>query len=364
MYSMPAKQKSVILVSKAAVAFLATLFVVVVGPGLLNIDDSQALADNWHKEHRWRHRQPRFCSKTAEAAFKACQNEKKDDFWIAVGNCYNSAQEDQAECFQDAIADYEDAKAECQDQLDARKDLCDELGEAPYDPPIEEIHWVSINAANANPYLPLVQGYKWVYKTSDEDGITETNTDEVLTETKEIMGVECIVVHDIVYDGDLDEESDDHEVIEDTYDYYAQDEDGNVWYFGEFSLSFEEALPSMEGSWLYGVDGAKPGIVMPANPLPPGVRVGTLYRQEFALGDAEDWAKLESLDAEVIVSDHPEFSCAKATDTDPGDNCWGTAEGTPLEPDVIESKYYKPGIGTVLETTPDNERTELVEINF
>ena len=320
---------------------------------LLGLVSTPALAKG--KGHHVVH--PRACSKTATAAFLACYNEKKDDYWIAQGNCYNSAEEDQAECFQEAKAEYKDAKAECQDQLDARKDLCDELGEAPYDPPIDEIQWVNperISAGTANPYFPLVRGYKWVYKTYDEDGmIIETNTDEVLMETKEIMGVKCFVVHDIVYGGN---NIDPDKIKEDTYDYYAQDFDGNVWYFGEFSLSFEEDLPSMEGSWLFGVDDAKPGVIMFAD---PSAKLETVYRQEFALGDAEDWAKLESPDAEVSNVLSPIGNCVVGRS-----NCIGTAEGTPLEPDVIEHKFYKPGFGTVLETTPDNEKTELVRINF
>jgi hypothetical protein len=329
---------------------------------LLGLVSTSALA----KGHGWH---PRACSKTASAAYLACYNEKKDDYWIAQGNCYNTAEEDQSECFQEAKAEYKDAKGDCQDQLDARKDLCDELGEDPYDPTIKPANFENPDeigdGVTPNPYFPLVPGSFWKYKTRQDGEVTETNTDEVLTDTKEIMGVECVVVHDIVYKGNS---TSDDDIIEDTYDYYAQDVEGNVWYFGEFSLSFEEDLPSMEGSWIFGMDDAKPGIVMFANPLPPGVGEGTVYRQEFLLGDAEDWAQLESLDAEVNVSDHPEFSCAQATDTEPGDNCRGTAEGTPLEPDVIEHKYYKPGIGTVLETAPtettlDGERTELVSFS-
>jgi hypothetical protein len=328
---------------------------------LLGLVSAPALAKShgWNIKHSRHRYQPEACSLTASAAFFACQNEKEDDYWIAKGNCYNS-DEKTRKCFREAEAAYEEAKAECQDQLDARKELCEELGEAPYDPEIDSDNFVKpaeMNAGNANPYFPLVRGNFWTYKTKVNGEITETNTDEVLTETKEIMGVECVVVHDIVYHGDLADDTVDHEIIEDTYDYYAQDIDGNVWYFGEFSLNFEEDLPSMEGSWIFGMDDAKPGIVMFADPLPEGVGVETVYRQEFALGDAEDWAKLESLDATASVpesSPDADFSCAT------GNNCKGTAEGTPLEPDVIEYKYYKPGKGTVLETTPDGERTELV----
>ena len=327
---------------------------------LLGLIGAPALANGHgrHSKHsRHRHRlQPRACSETASDAFSACQHEKEDDYWIDKANCQNlSDKVAKADCFETAKEDFEEAKAECQDQLEARKDLCDQLGEAPYNPEIDPANFVKpadINKDNANPYFPLVPGYQWLYQTSVDDEITETNTDEVLTETKTIMGVECLVVHDIVYEGDSTSEED---IIEDTYDYYAQDTEGNVWYFGEFSLSFEEDLPSMEGSWLSGVDEAKPGIVMYTDPLPQGVGVGTVYRQEFALGDAEDWAKLESLDA--VVSDVPytDGNCVE------GDECRQTEEGTPLEPDVFEYKYYKKEIGTVLEYAPDTgERTELV----
>jgi len=328
---------------------------------LLGLISTPALAKGhgWDFKYSRDRYHPEACSLTASAAFFACQNGNEDDYWIAQGNCYNEAKKDQADCFDEAKAAYDDGKAECQDQLDARKDLCDALGEAPYNPPIDKIHWVNpelIGPGTANPYFPLVRGYKWVYKTSVDGEITETNTDEVLTETKEIMGVECVIVHDIVYDGD---NIDADKIKEDTYDYYAQDVDGNVWYFGEFSLSFEEDLPSMEGSWLTGADDAKPGIVMYTDPLPPEVGVGTVYRQEFALGEAEDWAKLENLDAEARVR-YSGGNCVA------GNDCRNTSEGTPLEPDVIEYKYYKPGIGTVLELAPDDttERTELVRINF
>ncbi|MEJ2427511.1 MAG: hypothetical protein P8075_01100 [Deltaproteobacteria bacterium] len=297
----------------------------------------------------------RACSQTASAAFFACYNEKKDDYWIAQGNCFNLDDPgDRAECFAEAKADYKDAKAECQDQLGARRDLCDELGEAPYDPEIDPDNFVDPadigGSVTANPYFPLVRGSKWVYKTSVRgEGITETNTDEVLTETKKIMGVECVIVHDIVYDGD---NTDPDNIKEDTYDYYAQNTDGNVWYFGEFSLSVEEELPSMEGSWLFGVDDAKPGIIMYADLSEKDI--GKVYRQEFALGDAEDWAKLENLDAEARVP-YSGGNCLV------GDQCRNTSEGTPLEPDVIEYKYYKSGIGTVLEYAPDTgERTALI----
>lgn len=341
------KSKSAIL--KGVGPMLALMFVVVLGA-------SQALAhdDGYHDrwDSRW-HYKPDACAQTSQAALTACKNSASSDYWLGIGICDNlSDRQDKQDCLDEAQASLEEDNAMCKEQFQARQDVCGELGGGPYDPPIDEIQWVNperISAGTANPYFPLVRGYKWVYKTSDEDGvITETNTDEVLMETKDIMGVKCFVVHDIVYDGnDIDPDK----IKEDTYDYYAQDFDGNVWYFGEFSLSFEEDLPSMEGSWIYGVDEAKPGIVMFAD---PSAELGTVYRQEFALGDAEDWAKLKRMNAIVRGLPYADGNCAK------NDECVKTEEGTPLEPDVIEYKYYKPGIGTVLEYAPDTgERTEL-----
>ena len=310
---------------------------------LFGLISTSALANGWHGK--------RVCSKTASAAFLACRNEVKDDYWIAMGNCYNlSKKNKQAVCFETAKEEYNDAKAECGDQLDARKELCEELGEAPYDPKIKPEKFVEPedigSSVAANPYFPLVEGNKWVYK-----GVGETVTVTVTEETIEILGVTCRVVKDVVTDEDGEE-------VENTDDWYAQDEDGNVWYFGEFSLAKEECEPeelceglyNNDGSWKAGYASAKPGYLVKRFP-----EVDDIYRQEFALGDAEDWAKVLSVDA---VADVMGFSCVE------GDKCVQTEEGTPLEPDFSEHKYYKPGIGLILEVNPDTgERVELVSVS-
>jgi hypothetical protein len=161
----------------------------------------------------------------------------------------------------------------------------------------------------------------------------------VLKRTVVVQGVRCVVVRDTnIVDGALEE---------DTFDYYAQDRAGNVWYFGEASTDYEGgAAISTEGSWLAGVDGAKPGIVMPAKP-----RLGSTYRQEFALGDAEDLARVESQGVRVHL---PGKRIGKALQT---------FDFTPLEPEAREHKYYVRGIGQVL--TIDlvtGERTRLVSV--
>lgn len=186
-----------------------------------------------------------------------------------------------------------------------------------------------------NPLFPLVPGMKYVYH-----GGGETTEITVTDGTKQILGVTSIVVRDVVSVGG--------EIIEDTYDWYAQDKEGNVWYFGEDTKEYKDGqLVSTEGSWEAGVDGAKPGIVMHRTQPATGVP----YRQEYYACKAEDMAEIVSLNESVTVS-YGSF-----------DNCLQTREFTPLEPGVSEYKYYAPGVGLVLEVgVQSGARTELIEV--
>jgi hypothetical protein len=175
-----------------------------------------------------------------------------------------------------------------------------------------------------NPYFPLVPGTTFVYEGVSEDG-NETSEMRVTDETKIIMNITCTVVHDRVWlEGEL---------IEETYDWYAQDRDGNVWYFGEDSKEIEHGVVvSTEGSWVAGVDGAQPGIVMLADPI-----VGKEYRQEYLKGEAEDMAEVLALNESVTVQ-YGTFT-----------HCLLTRDWTPLEKGVAENKYYENGVGLVKE---------------
>lgn len=174
-----------------------------------------------------------------------------------------------------------------------------------------------------NPYLPLEPGTQWVYESISTEGderIVVTVTDR----TREIDGVTATVVRDTVTQAG--------EVIEDTRDWYAQDADGNVWYLGEYSESYEDGKTSTEGSWEAGKDGAKAGIVMLAHPKP-----GDAYQQEYYKGHAEDVGEVLGVDATASVPIGYFDTMVK------------TADYTPLEPDVLEQKYYAAGIGFVYE---------------
>ncbi|HEX9977521.1 MAG TPA: hypothetical protein VGB41_02735 [Acidimicrobiia bacterium] len=171
-----------------------------------------------------------------------------------------------------------------------------------------------------NPYLPLIPGSSWVY-----EGDGEHIEVSVLTETRVVMGITATVVRDTV--------TEDGEVTEDTYDWYAQDTAGNVWYLGEDTTMFENgAAVSHEGSWEAGVDGALPGIAMEAAPAP-----GDSYRQEFWPGHAEDLAQVVG------------FGGTATTPSGDYTDLLITIEWTPLSPDEIEQKYYALGVGQVYE---------------
>ena len=170
-----------------------------------------------------------------------------------------------------------------------------------------------------NPFMPWLVGSKFVF-----DG-TEHVEVNVLPDTKLILGVRTTVVHDQVFQG--------ADVTEDTLDWYAQDRQGNVWYFGEQTAEYENGkVTSTEGSWIGGVDGAQPGIVMLADP-----QVGDSYRQEYLKGEAEDLASITATSG-TVSSKVGSWS---------GADVLVTEEWTPLEPKVREQKTYARGVGVV-----------------
>lgn len=187
-----------------------------------------------------------------------------------------------------------------------------------------------------NPYFTLRPGTTFVY---EKPAAGEVVTVSVMHDTKVIDGVTCTVVHDVA--------SVDGQVIEDTYDWYAQDAAGNVWYFGESTREFEPGNPnpiSDAGTWQAGVNGAQPGIVMLAEPQP-----GDEYRQEFASGVAEDRASITSISAQA-ESPYGNFA-----------GVLQTHDINPLAPS-FEDKFYVRGVGEVLAIDSEGNRESLVKV--
>lgn len=191
-----------------------------------------------------------------------------------------------------------------------------------------------------NPYFPLVPGTTYTYR-GETEGVPTRDVMTVTADTKVILGVTTIVVHDQAYqDGVL---------AEDTFDWYAQDVDGNVWYFGEDTKELDENgnVISTEGSWEAGVNGAEPGIIMEANP-----KKGDKYQQEFAADVAEDMAQVIGFEDSFCVR----YGCFE--------DVLVTKEWTPLEHGVVENKYYAKGVGFIYSemVKGGDEQTQLVRV--
>jgi hypothetical protein len=187
-----------------------------------------------------------------------------------------------------------------------------------------------------NRFFPLAPGTRFVY-VGEEDGEKETNVTLVTAERKEILGISAVVVLDRVFgpDGELKEK---------TFDWYAQDTRGNVWYLGEDTKELEDGkVVSTEGSWEAGVKGAVAGIIMPAHPT-----VGKHYRQEFFEGEAEDEARVVARGLDITVP-YGSFH-----------NCLKTVEWTRLEPGIKEAKFYCPDVGFVKANDVEGPETRLV----
>jgi hypothetical protein len=200
---------------------------------------------------------------------------------------------------------------------------------------------VTIDPANFttvidNPWWPMAVGSEWTYTETDAEGTVSKVRVTVTPDTKVIMGVTTVVVHDVL--------TEDGNTVEDTFDWYAQDLAGNIWYFGEDTKEFTDGGVDTAGSWEAGVDGALPGVIVPADPQP-----GLTYREEYLAGEAEDQAMVLSIDeqAEVAAGSFTGLLMTK--------------NYTPVEPDVLEYKWYAQGVGQVLAITVSggSDREEL-----
>ncbi|TFC07397.1 hypothetical protein [Cryobacterium mannosilyticum] len=198
------------------------------------------------------------------------------------------------------------------------------------------------SAEITNRYWPMKPGTQWTYRETDGTGAVMDVEVTATGATRKIAnGITARVVRDTV--------SQDGAVVEDTFDWYAQDSKGAIWYLGEETAEFENGLvTSTAGSFEAGVDGAQPGILLPAEPRP-----GQKYRQEYYRGQAEDNGEVVSFTemATVPLGHFTEVLLTRDTIT--------------IEPDVLQYKLYAPGVGPVqiLDVAgPSAGREELVSV--
>jgi hypothetical protein len=208
----------------------------------------------------------------------------------------------------------------------------------PYEPDLDH---AGFTTTIDNPYFPLPVGRTLLYR-GVKDGQTQEDRVTVTDQTKTVAeGITARVVTDVAtHEGTL---------LEKTFDWYAQDKQGNVWYLGEDTAHYlANGKVDTTGSWEAGVRDAEPGIVMEANPQIPDA-----YRQEFLTGQAEDTAWVVDRGGSTTVP-HGKLR-----------NVLTTLEATRLEPGAYDQKIYAPGIGIVREQalTGAPELAELVSIS-
>ncbi len=290
------------------------------------------------------------CSKTSQLMRSACYAETRDDYLVEKAKCYNESEHyEKRECLADLRDEIHEVWGECHEQFDAREEVCDAIGQAPYDPSFEvEDFETSLGSLSVpNPYFPMATGNIWVYDGDEEIMV------EVLDETKLIDDITCFVVRDVV--------SEDGLLVEDTDDWFAVNRnDGGIWYCGEEVKDFEyfegdvpmlPELIAIDGSFKVERDGDRAGIIFPGYP-----QVGDVFRQEFSLGNAEDIGEIVSTnyhygEDEALDEMVPQALAEQLCNYD----CVIVAEYTPIEPGVFEYKFYARSIGFFLGINPEDE---------
>jgi hypothetical protein len=213
-----------------------------------------------------------------------------------------------------------------------------------------------------NDFFPLVPGTTFTYKAETTDGCEE-DVFTVTSDTKPITingeTIDTRVIEDLAYEDTACDGPDPADLHEKTFDWHAQDDSGNVWYFGEETYNCQGANSCTlgSGSWESGKDiqntgaNAKPGVFMLANPT-----TGDAYRQEEYIGFAEDWGKIMGKNATIRLRREDAYPPGEFTD------CLVTKEWNTLEGGSVEQKYYCRNIGLVLVTEASGGKTVRFEL--
>ncbi|MGD8324777.1 MAG: hypothetical protein PVF50_10475, partial [Gammaproteobacteria bacterium] len=293
--------------------------------------------------HRWR-ASP--CQNSAVSLYKACTFEIRDDLNSTEASCAHIA-DYAARKSCEALAEeaYDEGREACMAQVQSRFEVCGLLAEWRYDDPIADplIEFIDPNEVPSiyprNPYVSVEAGRTLLLRGGEdfEERVVIHVTDEI----REIQGVPCRIVWDIVMVGEENEEGElEYEPVEVTQDWFAQSAAGDVYYCGEAVQDYEDGLVvSLDGAFEAGTDYAKGGLLTQANPM-----IGLTHRQEMAVGEAEDL--VEYLESAAVPSqeeggDNPNVACAPT-------GCLKTFDFSTLDPESTEYKYYLPGTGFVL----------------
>lgn len=273
---------------------------------------------------------------TADALRESTKLDAQSDFLEAFAHALNGPIDELGDALREAWDERTETTELADEQHEMRMQLNNKLGHGRYRP---EIDPQDFDYELTNPMFFWPVGRTMIYEKTGAEG-TERVEITALADTIDINGIGCRQIQDLAFlDGQL---------LEETIDWYAQHSNGDVWYMGEIAKNFDEDgfLEDVDGSWRYGKDGAQPGILMLGTPI-----VGTIYRQEYLIDEAEDIGRVIATNETVTV--------AAGTFT----GCLMTEDGSPIEPGHTEYKYYAPGVGLVLELdTESGERLELIQI--
>jgi hypothetical protein len=299
------------------------------------------------------------CERSANKMFRSCRFEVKEELNATNAKCINQVDPDdptKSECLEMAKETYQEDLEGCSNQKEARKDVCELLGENRYGPEglLATGNFVE-EPDGSNPYFSLQPGRTYVARAGEgfEETIVVTVTDHV----REVLGVNCRLVVDIV----LVKEDDEYIPVEVTDDYYAQEkETHDVHYCGEVARNFEDGvLVNLDGSFEAGRDLAKSGILIKANP-----HTGDAHRQEYLLGEAEDVIQyVAGVGDETVPGGNEGGEGPISCESNGG--CVKTEEFIPPEPGTGEFKYFLAGTGFVLgvaleDGVPTGERDEVL----
>ncbi|MEQ8859968.1 MAG: hypothetical protein RIC56_15095 [Pseudomonadales bacterium] len=302
-----------------------------------------ASANAGGRDHR---RGPNACSTHAGWLLGACYADRQDDYLVHRADCiYVTSREDQGECIADAREEWAEKGEECRDVYGARIDVCDLVGEERYDLVFDPADFVDPDdigdGVEPNPYWPLNAGHTHVIVGEGEVTVVAA-TDEV----REVGGLPCRVIRDLVFEESEEDGEVEYEAVEVTQDWYAQTTDGDTVYCGENTYEIEDGLiDNTDGSFANGTDRALAGYLVRAMPI-----VGDGDRQEMATDEAEDYVRYESLAGEPSEDEGGDDMAYPCNGT-----CLKTFEVNPRDPGQAEYKYYLAGTGFVLATKLDED---------
>ena len=301
------------------------------------------------------------CTQTAQLLNTACKASVSDDMNVRKAICINiSNSAERSACLEEVQGDKIDGLKLCAEQKDWRLATCKLTGEGRYDPAVDPANFDTdfSNLTKPNPYFPLTIGNTWDFVNGNE-----TDHVAIVNEIKNIQGVNCVVIRDQVSTNGI--------LTEGTDDWYAQNKNGNVWYFGEGTGEYESyagdnpmqpELVAIDGSFKGGRNGDKGGIIALYSP-----QKGDVITEEFSLGNAEDVTVILSNnysyghDAELDQLVPPALAALFCANSD----CIVTKNFSLLEPNVFARKYYGKGIGVFLEVEVNlQEAVQLVGCNF